>query len=710
MKGIIQHEIPGRIRFNIPDVSLSIEMADVLDAYLHLTKGVKAASVHERTGNVIVFFEPTMRSNIIQAISRFSFTSEETHNLLSVIPAHSSRIIDRECSEKLVFKIIKHFVKTTFLPLPVRVLITTINSIPYIINGLKSLFSKKIDVDLLDAVAISVSLLRNDFKTAGSIMFLLGLGELLEDWTRKRSMDDLAKFLSLGVDKVWVKTTTGELLVPINEVQQDDIVIVRLGNLVPFDGIILDGEISVNQSSLTGESLAVHKKIGSTIFAGSTVEEGECEIKVTHIAGQSKYDKILTMIENSEALNSKSIDSAVHLADKLVPYSLFGSLAVFLLTRNATAALAVLMADFSCALKLSMPLAVISAMREAARHNVTVKGGSYLESFSKVDTLVFDKTGTLTYANPSVVKVIPFAGQDENEMVRIAACLEEHFPHSMANAVVKYAADKGLEHDEFHQEVQYIVAHGISGMINEDKVLIGSSHFIFDDENCTVLEEDQELFDTLPDEYSLLYMAISGTVVAVICIFDPIRAEANQVMEDLKRLGVKRIVMLTGDNKKTASKIASQIGCDEYLAEVLPEEKAIYVQKAQELGDLVVMVGDGVNDSPALSAADVGIAISDGSAIAREISDITIAAENLNELVFLKAISNQLSNRIEKTYDQVIGINTMLIALGVFGVITPALSSLLHNASTLLISMNNMTPLLKDGAIDFEQKNKGIEP
>ena len=581
-----------------------------------------------------------------------------------------------------------------FFPAPLRIAYTLWKSIPYLFRGVRCLLRGKLRVELLDGLSIGISMVRRDFATAGSVMFLLELGELLEEWTHKKSVDDLARCMSLNIDRVWLKTPSGEVLVPLNQVKTGDRIAVRMGGLIPLDSTIEEGEVMVNQASLTGESIPVPKRPGTAVYAGTVVEEGECILRVTQQSGESRYDKIVAMIEQSEKLKSAAENKASNLADKLVPYTLVGSGLAYLLTRNVTRALSVLMVDFSCALKLAMPLAVLSAMREASTYHVTVKGGKYLEAVAKADTIVFDKTGTLTYACPVVAGVIPFGGHSEEEMLRLAACLEEHFPHSMANAVVQAARDRGLSHEEMHSQVEYLVAHGIASTVGTERVVIGSAHFVFEDEACTIPDGEQERFDTLPEQYSHLYLAIGGQLAAVICISDPLRTEAEAVINALRRLGIQKTVMLTGDSERTAAAIAAQVGVDEYHSEVLPEDKARFVEAERAQGHTVIMLGDGINDSPALSAADVGIAISDGAAIAREIADITIAADDLFELVSLRMIASSLLRRIQSNYRFVIGFNGGLIGLGAAGVLPPATSAMLHNLSTLGVSLRSMTNLL----------------
>lgn len=689
MNAIIEHESRGRIRFRFVQKQMSLTQADLLEAWFRKVGGVQQVTVHERTCCVVVQFKGD-RENIIDAVRRFSW--EEAERSITP-PAHSSRQLNREFQDKLVSKVTMKIVSTLFFPYSVRIARMMWHAVPFVKRGLHCIFRRQMKVELLDAISVGISMCRGDFGTAGSVMFLLEIGELLEDWTHKKSIQDLAQCMSLNVDRVWVRTPEGEVLVPISQVQSGDQVVVRVGGVIPVDGVLVEGEAMVNQASLTGESVPIPKSIDSPVYAGTIVEEGECVIEVKHSSGQSRYDQIITMIEQSEHMKSATESKASNLADRLVPYTFAGSILSYALTRNVTRALSVLMVDFSCALKLAMPLAVLSAMREAGKEHITVKGGKFMESVSHADTIVFDKTGTLTHACPKVAKVITFGSYEEPEMLRLAACLEEHFPHSMANAVVEEAKSRGLKHDEYHSKVQYIVAHGIVSKVGENDVLIGSAHFAFEDEKCTIPEGEREKFDNLPAEYSHLYLAINHKLAAVICIVDPLREEAAQVLRTLRKLGIKKTVMLTGDSERTAAMIASQVGVDEFKAEVLPEDKANYVAAMRQEGHTVIMVGDGINDSPALSEADVGIAISDGAAIAQEIADITISGENLWELVRLRQLSDELMKRIHANYRFVLGFNSMLIALSVAGVLMPAASATLHNLSTLGISLHSMTAL-----------------
>jgi heavy metal translocating P-type ATPase len=690
MKFHIKHESSGRIRVQMVQPRMTLEQADLLEAYLQSCPQVRQATVHERTRCAIIEYRG-QREEILRLLSRFSY---ELPQLQELSPSSSGRKLNREYQEKLVGMVAFKAARTLFLPAPLRAAYTLWKSVPYLVRGIKSLLRGQLHVEVLDGLSIGISIARLDFDTAGSVMFLLGLGELLEEWTHKKSVDDLARCMSLNVDRVWLKTLSGEVLTPLGQIQPGDLISLHLGSLIPLDGVIQEGEVMVNQSSLTGESIPVPKSAGMTVYAGTVVEEGECVLQVTQQSGSSRYDKIVSMIEESEKLKSSAEGKASDLADHLVPYTLAGSLATYLFTRNVTRALSVLMVDFSCALKLSMPLAVLSAMREAGSYHITVKGGKYLEAMAQADTIIFDKTGTLTHACPVVEQVVPFGGQDAQEMLRLAACLEEHFPHSMANAVVQAARDQNLLHEEMHSQVEYIVAHGIASTVRGQRVVIGSAHFVFEDEGCVVLPEDQEAFDALPTEYSHLYLAVHGVLWAAICISDPLRAEAKDVVSALRRLGIQKTVMLTGDSQRTASSIAAQVGVDEYHAEVLPEDKARFVEEERANGHTVIMLGDGINDSPALSAANVGIAISDGAAIAREIADITIAADDLRELITLRTISDKLLCRIHRNYRFVIGFNGGLIVLGALGILPPATSAMLHNLSTLGISLRSMTNLL----------------
>ena len=689
MKATIVHESRGRLRLRLHHRALTLRQADLLETWLKGQSWVCEAAVHERTGCVILTYQGE-RAQVLSAIGGFTWAEAER---VVTLPEHSTRVLNRSFQEKLAGKVLGKAACTLFLPAPLRAAQVIRHMIPFLRKGLHCLRQRRIKVELLDALSIGISACRRDFGTAGAVMFLLELGELLEDWTRKKSVADLAESLSLHVDRVWLQTPAGEVLTPIAQVRPGDRVVIRAGGVIPVDGILAEGEATVNQASLTGEPVPVPKRPGGAVYAGTVVEEGECVIEVRQASGQSRYDQIVTMIERSEQMKSAAEAKASGLADKLVPYTFAGSLLGFVLTRSVTRALSVLMVDFSCALKLAMPLAVLSAMREAGREHITVKGGKFLEAVAGADTIVFDKTGTLTHACPRVVQVVPFGGRDEAEMLRLAACLEEHFPHSMANAVVAEAKRRGLTHEEYHSKVEYLVAHGIASAVDGEQVRIGSAHFIFEDEGVQIPTEEQARFDALPPEYSQLYLAIDGELAAVLCISDPLREEAHSVLEALRGLGLHHTVMLTGDSPRTAAAIASQAGVDEFRAGVLPADKADYVAALRRQGHTVLMVGDGINDSPALSEADAGIAISDGAAIAREIADITIAADSLWELVRLRQLAMALMTRIHANYRFVIGFNGVLIALGIAGVLPPAASAMLHNLSTLGVSLHSMCAL-----------------
>ena len=686
MNATILHESRGRIRFRLRQKQMTLAQADLLEAWIQGKSWCRQVTVHERTCCVILYYDGT-RQAVLNEIRHFSWQEAER---TTALPAHSSRALNREFEEKLVAKVVCKAACTLFLPSPLRIARILWHMIPFVRRGLRCLLRRRIKVELLDALSISISACRRDFGTAGMVMFLLEVGELLEEWTRKKSVADLARCMSLNVDRVWLRTAQGEVLVPVSQIQPGDAVVVRAGGIIPVDGLVLEGEVTVNQASLTGESIPVPKRPGGAVYAGTVVEEGECVLEVKQASGQSRYDQIVHMIEQSEQMKSEAESKAANLADKLVPYTFAGSLISFALTRNVARALSVLMVDFSCALKLAMPLAVLSAMREAGKSHITVKGGKFLEAVAAADTIVFDKTGTLTHACPRVAQVVSFGTKEEAEMLRLAACLEEHFPHSMANAVVEEAKRRGLRHEEYHSKVEYLVAHGIASTVDEERVLIGSAHFIFEDEGCVIPEGEQERFDALPPEYSHLYLAVGGQLAAVICISDPLREEAKEVLSTLRALGVTNTVMLTGDSYRTAAAIAAQVGVDDFRAGVLPADKAEYVARLRREGHTVLMVGDGINDSPALSEADAGIAISDGAAIAREIADITIAADSLWELVELRRIAMALMARIHSNYRFVIGFNGALIALGVAGVLPPATSATLHNLSTLGVSLRSM--------------------
>ena len=691
MKCQILHEGKGRIRVHVCNVRMTLHRADVLEAWLNSRDAIEKAVVYERTGDVVVTYAGK-RSDAVKALAAYRFDDPE---LDALVTSADSRKINQEYQSRMCDLVAGHFFRKLFLPTPLRAAYTVYRSLGFVWKGICCLWRRKLEVEVLDALSIGVSVLRGDFGTAGSVMFLLNLGSLLEEWTRKKSLDDLARSMALNVDKVWVRSQGTEVLLPLTKVQPGDEIVVRSGNMIPLDGTILEGEAMVNQAALTGESLPVRKISGATVYAGTVVEEGECVFTATAAGGANRYDKIVAMIEESEKLKSGTENRALELADRLVPWCLAGTVVTYLLTRNVTRAISILMVDFSCALKLSMPLAVLSAMRECGDAHITVKGGKYLEALAKADTIVFDKTGTLTRATPQVVDVVPFSQSDPDDVLRLAACLEEHFPHSMANAVVRAAKEKGLSHEEMHSEVEYIVAHGIASRVSGQRVVIGSYHFVFEDEHCTILPEDQEKFDALAPEYSHLYMAASGQLVGVICIADPLRPEAASVLRQLHHLGVRNTVMMTGDSYRTAAAIAKQVGVDQFFAEVLPEDKAAFVQKARAEGHMVVMIGDGINDSPALSAADIGIAINSGAAIAREIADVTIKADSLEELVLLKTIANALQHRVSANYRFVLTFNSTLIVLGALGILQPAASAMLHNLSTLGISLKSMTDLVQ---------------
>ena len=670
---------------------MTIEEADKADAYLKSINGIEDVTVYERTSDLIIYYSFD-RSELIEILAHFSFENDEVKNIEIV---GTARLVQREYEEKLIMTIALRYFRKIFYPLPLRIALAYIKSIKYILKALKSLAKGQLNVSVLDAVAITVSLIRGDFETASSVMFLLKIGEILEEWTHKKSVSDLANTMSLRVEKVWLKDKNGdEVLVSANKVNVGDKIVLRTSNMIPLDGEVIDGGVTVNQSAITGESVAVNKTVGSRVYAGTVVESGECIIKVTQINGQGKYDRIVKMIEDSEKLKSSLESKASNLADKLVPFSLFGTIFTYAITRNVTKALSILMVDYSCALKLTMPVAVLSAINECSNYNATVKGGKYLEALSKANVIVFDKTGTLTNAQPKVADIITFGDNDKAEMLRLAACLEEHFPHSVANAVVNEAKARGLDHAEQHSKVEYIVAHGISSLVGDEKVVIGSYHFVFEDENCTVPQDEQDKFNAIPNEYSHLYMAINRTLVAVICIEDPIKTNVKQTLDDLRANGIDKIVMMTGDSERTAKAVAEKLGIDEYYAEVMPEDKAMFIKKMQTDGNSVIMVGDGINDSPALSKADVGIAISSGAAIAREIADITVSSDDLNSLVTLKEISNLLMARIRSNYRSIMSFNTALIVLGVVGIIPPTTSAFLHNASTLAFTLKSMTKLM----------------
>ena len=691
MKCTILHEGRGRMRVHVCNVRMTLHRADVLEAYLNHHDAIEKATVYERTGDVVLYYRGR-RADAVQALSRYKFDQPE---LDALVTTADSRKLNQEYQEKMCDLVAGHFFRKLFLPAPIRAAYTVWRSIAFVWKGVRCLLRRRLEVEVLDALSIGVSVLRGDFSTAGSVMFLLNLGSLLEEWTRKKSLDDLARSMALNVDKVWVRSQGTEVLLPLTKVQPGDEIVVRSGNMVPLDGTVIEGEAMVNQAALTGESMPVRKAKGATVYAGTVVEEGECVFLARAAGGANRYDKIVAMIEESEKLKSSTENRALELADKLVPWCLAGTVVTYALTRNVTRAISILMVDFSCALKLSMPLAVLSAMRECGTAHITVKGGKYLEALAKADTIVFDKTGTLTRATPQVVDIIPFSNSEKDDVLRLAACLEEHFPHSMANAVVRAAREQGLSHEEMHSEVEYIVAHGIASRVGGERVVIGSYHFVFEDEHCIVPADEQEKFDQMPAEYSHLYMAASGQLVGVICIADPLRPEAASVLRQLHKLGIRNTVMMTGDSYRTAEAIARQVGVDQFFAEVLPEDKANFVQKAKAEGHTVVMIGDGINDSPALSAADIGIAINSGAAIAREIADVTIKADSLEELVTLKTIANALQHRVNSNYRFVLSFNSTLIALGALGILQPAASAMLHNLSTIGISLRSMTNLIQ---------------
>lgn len=700
MKFLIKHEVQGRLRIHVIRNRMTCAEADVLCWVLEKQKNVVKVKVYERTADAVIYYTGD-REELIHGLKQFHFEKADVpDNVIS----SSGRDLNSAYREKLITKILLHYGGKLLLPNPVRKTWLTLKALQYIGKGIRCLARMKIEVPVLDATAIGVSVLRGDFKTAGSVMFLLGIGELLEEWTHKKSVGDLARSMSLNIKKVWLKRDEQEILVPVSDILPGDRVIIHMGNVIPFDGEVSCGEGMVNQASLTGESLPVRRCEGQSVYAGTVLEEGELEIVVRAVSGSTRFEKIVTMIEDSEKLKSNLESKAEHLADRLVPYTLVGTAIVGLLTRNVTKALSVLMVDFSCALKLAMPIAVLSAIREAGQNGITVKGGKYLEAVAEADIVVFDKTGTLTKAKPIVKEVIVFGDYPEPEALRIAACLEEHFPHSMAKAVVDAAKRRSLYHEEMHSKVEYIVAHGISSYIEGKKTVIGSSHFVFEDEKCRIRPEYQERFDTLPGEYSHLFLAIDGELVAVICIEDPLREEAGEMVRLLKEEGISKIVMMTGDSERTAVSIAKRVGVDEYYSEVLPEDKADFIEREKAAGRKVVMIGDGINDSPALSAADAGIAISDGAELAREIADITIAAEDLREIVILKRLSNAMINRIQGNYRGVVGINAALIALGVAGIIRPTTSALLHNTSTLAISLKSMGNLLPTNYLKYSYR------
>ena len=692
MKCKILHDTAGRLRVHLCCKRMTLRQADVLEYYLLAVDGVRSVKVYDRTRDAVVVYDAE-RERMIRALARFSFEKAEK---LDLAPEHTSRTLNREFEDKLALTVMRRCASNLFLPAPVTSALAVIRSAKYIKEGLLALWHRKLSVAVLDATAVTVSMVRGDFATAGSVMFMLRLGEILEEWTHKKSVADLASAMSLRVENVWQQVDGTEVLTKVTDVKPGDRIVIRTGGMIPLDGRVVEGEAMVNQSSLTGESMPVAKRPGSPVYAGTVAEEGECVVCVEKVSGSGRYDRVVRMIEESEKLKSTAEDKASRMADRLVPYTLGGTAVTYLLTRDVTKMLAVLMVDFSCALKLAIPVAVLSAMRESSGHHISVKGGRFLEAVAKADTIVFDKTGTLTYATPKVAQVVPFGGHREADMLRLAACLEEHYPHSMANAVVEEAKRRGLTHEEYHSQVQYVVAHGISSMVEDKKVIIGSAHFVFEDEGCCIPEGEQEKYDALPAAYSHLYLCIDGELAAVICIHDPLRREAKDAVKALHESGFTNVVMMTGDNRRTAESVATEVGVDAVYAEVLPEDKAAFIRQEKEKGHTVIMVGDGVNDSPALSEADAGIAISTGAAIAREIADITVASEDLFELVTLRKLSEALMDRIHGSYRFIVAFNLSLITLGVAGVLPPAISALLHNTSTLGIGLKNMTDLLEE--------------
>ena len=692
MKCKILHDTAGRLRVHLCCKRMTLRQADVLEYYLLAVDGVRSVKVYDRTRDAVVVYDAE-RERMICALARFSFEKAEK---LGLAPEHTSRTLNREFEDKLALTVMRRCASNLFLPAPVTSALAVIRSAKYIKEGLLALWHRKLSVAVLDATAVTVSMVRGDFATAGSVMFMLRLGEILEEWTHKKSVADLASAMSLRVENVWQQVDGTEVLTKVTDVKPGDRIVIRTGGMIPLDGRVVEGEAMVNQSSLTGESMPVAKRPGSPVYAGTVAEEGECVVCVEKVSGSGRYDRVVRMIEESEKLKSTAEDKASRMADRLVPYTLGGTAVTYLLTRDVTKMLAVLMVDFSCALKLAIPVAVLSAMRESSGHHISVKGGRFLEAVAKADTIVFDKTGTLTYATPKVAQIVPFGGHREADMLRLAACLEEHYPHSMANAVVEEAKRRGLTHEEYHSQVQYVVAHGISSMVENKKVIIGSAHFVFEDEGCCIPEGEQEKYDALPAAYSHLYLCIDGELAAVICIHDPLRREAKDAVKALHESGFTNVVMMTGDNRRTAESVAAEVGVDAVYAEVLPDDKAAFIRQEKEKGHTVIMVGDGVNDSPALSEADAGIAISTGAAIAREIADITVASEDLFELVTLRKLSEALMARIHGSYRFIVAFNLSLITLGVAGVLPPAISALLHNTSTLGIGLKNMTDLLEE--------------
>ncbi len=694
MRCVVLHESPKRIRMKTPLIHMSYRDADLLQYYIASLPEVKDASVDERTGNAVVYFKKASLDNKERLMKALLAYDPEDEAVTSLVPEETGRKLNREYQEKFLLQVLRHNLYKVFRPAPIAIARTIVKSVPFLVKAVKALGSGHLKVETLDGIAIVASIARRDFSTASSIMFLLDSGEILEEWTRKKSIGDLARSMSLQVDKVWLSTEDGEIQVSVNAVKKGDHIVLRNSDIIPLDGKVISGEMTVNQSTMTGESEPVVKKVDGYVYAGTVVEEGECIVEVTKESGNGKYDKIVQMIEESEKLKSDTEAKAYRLADSLVPYSLAGFGLTYLFTRNVTKALSFLMVDYSCAMKLSMPLSVLSAIREAREYGISIKGGKFMEAVAEADTIVFDKTGTLTYATPKLMEVITFGGENPDEMLRVAACLEEHYPHSVANAIVDGAKEKDLSHEELHSKVEYIVAHGVSSYIGEKKVVIGSYHFVIEDEGCQIPADEKDKLDAIKPEYSRIYLAIDGMLTAVLCIFDPVRDEAALVMKELHKLGIRNICMMTGDNLKTARAVADKIGIDEFYAEVLPEDKASYVKKQRELGHKVIMIGDGVNDSPALSEADVGVAIEAGAAIAREIADITISTDNLMQLVTMRKISAALMDRIHSNYRFVIGFNSTLIALGLSGIMSPSSSALLHNGSTIMTGLKSMTNLL----------------
>ena len=692
MRCSVLHNSKGRIRVHIMRPYMTMHQADILEYYLRSKPFVTMAKVYDRTGDAVICYKGS-RKAVVTALAKFSY---EDKAAVALVPEHTGRELDREFEGRLIRAVTLRYARRLLLPKPLQFALSVFHALKYIKEALRSLSKGKVEVSVLDATAITVSLIRREQKTAASVMFMLSVGEMLEDWTRKKSVDELASVMSLGVDKVWLHKPSGDVLVPISEIEKGDELVVRTGSMIPLDSVVLSGEAAINQSSLTGESLPVHKTQGSYVYAGTVVEDGSLVIKVDKVSGSGKYDRIVKMIEESEKLKSAAESKASTLADRLVPYCLAGTVLTYLLTRNAMKAMSILMVDFSCALKLAMPISVISAMRECGAKGITVKGGKFLEAVAQADTIVFDKTGTLTHSQPRVAQIVTFAGSDEAEMLRLAACLEEHYPHSIANAVVEEAKVRELDHEERHSTVEYVVAHGISSTVDGQKAVIGSYHFVFEDENCTIPEGEQQKFDELPSQYSHLYLAVGGKLAAVLCIEDPLREEAKQVVSELHALGINKVVMMTGDSERTARSVAAAVGVDDFYYEVLPEDKAEFIKSARKGGSKVIMIGDGVNDSPALSESDAGIAISSGAAIAKEIADITISAQDLYCLLALRKISEGMMKRIGRNYRSIIGFNAALMLLGAGGIITPAMSALLHNSSTVVIALSSMRNYLPE--------------